>query len=67
MFLLENGADPFGLAVNDSLLEICRDRGYEELSSVLEARFACSLNASPRGETAARAIRRTTCRDCGAS
>lgn len=26
-FLLERGADPIGLAVNDSLLDITRDRG----------------------------------------
>jgi ankyrin repeat protein len=57
VFLLENGADPFGLALNDSLLEICRDRGYGELSSVLEARFARAFNASTRGEVAALAIR----------
>jgi ankyrin repeat protein len=57
VFLLDNGAFPFGLAVNDSLLQICADRGYGELSSVLEARFAASFNASPRGEAAALVIR----------
>ena len=57
VFLLDNGADPFGLAVNDSLLQICRDRGYGELASVLEARFADAFNASPRGEAVALAIR----------
>jgi ankyrin repeat protein len=56
-FLLDNGALPFGLALNDSLLEICGDRGYGELSGDLQARLAGSFNASPRGEAAARAIR----------
>jgi ankyrin repeat protein len=56
-FLLERGADPFGLALDDSLLEICRDRGYAELARLLEARFASTLNASPRGEPVAAAIR----------
>jgi ankyrin repeat protein len=56
-FLLDNGADPFGLAVNDTLLEICHDRGYEELASLLEARFADTQNASSRGERVAGAIR----------
>jgi len=56
-FLLERGADPFGLAVNDSLLEICRDRGYGELAHLLEATFADTRNASPRGEAVAAAIR----------
>ncbi len=56
-FLLERGADPFGLVVNDSLLEICRDRGYCELEKSLEAIFARILNASPQGEAVAGAIR----------
>src|SRR5262245_55206671 len=30
-FLLEHGADPLSLAVNDSLLDICRDRGHVEM------------------------------------
>ena len=56
-FLLEQGADPFGLALNDTLLEICRDRGHSEMSSLLEEHFASRLNASPRGEALAAAIR----------
>ena len=55
--LLEHGADPLGLAVNDSLLEICRDRGHAELASLLQARLAETRNASPRGEAVAAAIR----------
>ena len=57
MFLLDHGADPFGLAVGDSLLEICRDRGYGEMTALLEARLAETHNASPRGEPVAAAIR----------
>ena len=36
-YLLPRGADPLSLAVNDSLLEIFRARGYLELASCLEA------------------------------
>jgi ankyrin repeat protein len=57
-FLLEHGADPFGLALNDSLLEICRDRGYSELEKFLEASFARIQNASSKGEAVAAAIRK---------
>jgi ankyrin repeat protein len=56
-FLLEHGADPLGLAVNDSLLDVCRDRGYAEMWSLLEAHYAGALGASPRGEAVAAAIR----------
>jgi uncharacterized protein len=35
-FLLDHGADPLGLAVNDSLLEVARDRGYVEMETLLE-------------------------------
>lgn len=55
--LLEHDPDPFGLAVNDSLLEISRDRGYEEMERLLEAKFAGRFGASPRGEPVAAAIR----------
>lgn len=55
--LLEHDPDPFGLAVNDSLLEITRDRGYPELERLLEAKFAERFGASSRGETLAAAIR----------
>ncbi|HEV8357244.1 MAG TPA: ankyrin repeat domain-containing protein [Gemmatimonadales bacterium] len=56
-FLLESDPDPTGLAVNDSLLEIARDRGYVELEKLLEARLASLHNASSRGEPVAAAIR----------
>jgi hypothetical protein len=56
-FLLERGASPLGLAVNDSLLEICRDRGHGELERLLGAHLADTRNASPRGGAVAAAIR----------
>jgi hypothetical protein len=56
-FLLERDPDPFGLAVNDSLVEITRDRGYAEMERLLEAKSAERFGASPRGEPVAAAIR----------
>jgi ankyrin repeat protein len=56
-FLLEHGGDPLSLAVNDSLLEICSDRGYVELEKLLRANFANMHNASSAGEPVAAAIR----------
>jgi ankyrin repeat protein len=56
-FLLEQGADPLSLAVNDSLLDICRDRGYSQLEQLLEAKLASMQGASPQGEAVAAAIR----------
>jgi ankyrin repeat protein len=56
-FLLEHGADPLSLAVNDSLLDICRDRGYTQLEQLLQSKLASLQGASPRGEPMAAAIR----------
>src|SRR5262245_15960084 len=56
-FLLKNGADPLSLAVNDSLIDICRDRGYSEMEKLLWSNYAKVLNASPDGEAVAAAIR----------
>jgi ankyrin repeat protein len=56
-FLLERGADPLSLAVNDSLLDICRDRGYAEMEQLLEANLKGVQGASPKGEILAAAIR----------
>ncbi len=56
-FLLEHGADPLSLAVNDSLLDITRDRGYVEMEKLLEASLASAHGASPKGEAVAAAIR----------
>ncbi|MGO9917268.1 MAG: ankyrin repeat domain-containing protein [Isosphaeraceae bacterium] len=56
-FLLGQGADPFGLGVHDSLLEIARDRGYAEMERLLEETFLTLHGASPRGDAIAAAIR----------
>jgi ankyrin repeat protein len=56
-YLLDHGADPLGLAVNDSLLEITRDRGYTALGEMLESKLAVKFNASAKGKTTALAIR----------
>jgi RNA polymerase sigma factor (sigma-70 family) len=56
-YLLERGADPLSLGVNDSLLDIARDRGYAKLEKLLEAELARRQGASARGETVAQAIR----------
>src|SRR5882724_3839040 len=56
-FLLEHGADPLSLAVNDSLLDITRDRGYPEMEKLLVETLASVQRASPKGEIIAAAIR----------
>ncbi len=56
-FLLERDPDPTGLAVNDRLLEIARDRGYAEMQRLLETKLADRHGASPQGEPVAAAIR----------
>ena len=55
-FLLDHGADPLSLAVNDNLLEICRDRGYREMEALLVSRLEGMFNASPKGNAVAAAI-----------
>jgi len=55
-FLLEHGADPLSLAVNDNLLDITRDRGYREMENLLETSLATLHNASSKGEPVAAAI-----------
>jgi ankyrin repeat protein len=56
-FLLDYGADPLSLAVNDTLLEICRDRSYDEMQNLLEANLTSVQGASSKGEPIAAAIR----------
>lgn len=56
-FLLDHGADPLGLAINDGLLQIARDRGHTEMGKLLEAKLACLHGASGKGEAVAAAIR----------
>jgi ankyrin repeat protein len=56
-FLLERDPNPIGLAVNDSLLDIARDRGYAEMEALLTTKLAGIHNVSPKGEPVAEAIR----------
>ena len=56
-YLLERGADPLSLAVGDSLLDICRDRGYAEMETLLETTYTTKYGASTKGEAVAAAIR----------
>lgn len=56
-FLIERGADPLALAINDSLLDIARDRGYGEMQKMLESLYASTQGASPKGNAVASAIR----------
>ena len=53
-FLLEHGAEP--LALGD-VLEMARDRGYTEMTQLLERKLASIHGASSEGETVAAAIR----------
>ena len=55
--LLDSGADPLSLAVNDSLLDICRDRRYADMEQLLSTHYETVVNASPRGEVVAATIR----------
>jgi len=56
-FLLDRGVDPLVLAVNDSFLEVARDRGYPEMQRLLETFLASKHGASPKGIPIAEAIR----------
>src|SRR5216684_7853954 len=47
-YMLDHGADPLSLAVNDTLLDITRDRGYREMQELLEA-FLDAKSTSPKG------------------
>ncbi len=54
-FLLDHGAEP--LALGD-LLEMARDRGYAEMTQLLERKLAALHGASSEGEAVAAAIRK---------
>jgi ankyrin repeat protein len=56
-FLMEHDPNPTGLAVNDSLLDIARDRGYAEMEQLLKTKLTERHGVSPRGEPIAVAIR----------
>ncbi len=56
-FLLARDPDPIGLALDDSLVQISRDRGHAEMERLLESTLEQRHGISPRGEPAAAAIR----------
>lgn len=56
-FLLDHGADPLSLAVNDTLLEITRDRGYTEMEQLLEEHHRRQFHYDERVERVAESIR----------
>jgi ankyrin repeat protein len=56
-FLLEHDHNPMDLWVDDSPLEMARDRGYGEMERVLTETLDTKFNASSRGEPIALALR----------
>jgi ankyrin repeat protein len=55
--LLEHGADPIGLAIFDSLLQIAGDRGHAEMQRLLESTLLRLYGITSRAEPVAGAIR----------
>ncbi|HTV00276.1 MAG TPA: ankyrin repeat domain-containing protein [Luteitalea sp.] len=56
-FLLERDHNPLDLWVDDSPIEIARDRGHEEMERLLVETLETRFNASEAGEEVARALR----------
>jgi hypothetical protein len=56
-FLLEHDPNPMDLWVDDSPLEIARDRGYVEMERLLTETLDTKFNASSKGEPIALALR----------
>ncbi len=56
-FLLERDCNPIDLWLDDSPLEIARDRGYAEMERMLADTLETRFNASPKGEPVALALR----------
>jgi len=56
-FLLEHDPNPMDLWVDDSPLEIARDRGYVEMERLLAETLDTKFNASSKGEPIASALR----------
>ena len=56
-FLLEHDSNPLDLWVDDSPLEIARDRGYAAMERMLTETLESTFNASAKGETVALALR----------
>jgi ankyrin repeat protein len=56
--LLEHDANPMDLWVDDSPIEIARDRGYAAMERMLMDTLETNFNASPKGEAVADALRK---------
>jgi ankyrin repeat protein len=56
-FLLEHDPNPLDLWVDDSPIEIARDRGYTEMERLLTQTLDAKFNASSKGEPVAQALR----------
>jgi len=54
-YLLEQGAEPFG--VGGDLIQVAQERGYGELEQLLTSKFATMFGASTKGDAVAAAIR----------
>ena len=56
-FLLEHDRNPMDQWVDDSPIEIARDRGYTQMEQVLTQSLETRFNASPKGDPVALALR----------
>jgi uncharacterized protein len=65
-YLLERGADPLSLAVNDTLLDITRDRGYAEMEELLRPSSPARMAPHPGERPSPRQFASATCRKCEA-
>ncbi len=54
-YLLEHGAEPFG--VGGDLIQVAQERGYGEMEQLLASKYAALFGVSAQGETIASAIR----------
>lgn len=64
--LLDTGSTRAGVEVNDSFRQMAGDRGYQEMAALLDDFWATRLNASPRGNAVAAAIRERRLTDAAA-
>ena len=66
-FLIENQAEPLGMAVNGGLLEIAADRGYGQMIALLESLYLSTQGANPEGNPLGGLIRNRKVRECKAA
>ncbi len=52
-FLLDHGAEPFGVG---DLIQVAQERGYVEMEQLLTSRYATMFGASTKGNAVAAAI-----------